>query len=352
MPPIDPPAGSRNGYGKPRQFIDDERETVTVRRPRVRDLAERFESKILPELYLHGLSSGDFDRALRGLLGEGAPLSASSIQRLKTRFELEYEAWKTRELSDLEVVYWWTDGLSVKAGIEDRKRALLTVVSAPTIGDKVVLACESGERESKESWLQAPPGSQRTRAELATADGGRRAPRDLGGLWRDPSDRRRAAVLEPQDHQCLRRSVQAGPTEGRRAAKGDAVCGDEGRLRATARRICAGVPEDGEQSRRHAPTGLGPHGHVLFVSARALAPSADDEHRRIPLRLGAAPHGRIPPLQARGGSHGHHLEDAPGCRDVVEEAERAGAAAKDRRLKPLYTPLDDGSTHARRYNLA
>lgn len=165
--PVDPPAGSRNGYGKLRSFSMMSG-TVTVRRPRVRDLTERFESKVLPlfkrrtqevgtmlpELYLHGLSTGDFDLALRGLLGEGAPLSASSIQRLKARFELEYEAWKTRDLSALDVVYWWADGLYVKAGIEDRKSALLTIVGALTNGDKVVLACESGERESKESWLK------------------------------------------------------------------------------------------------------------------------------------------------------------------------------------------------------
>lgn len=165
--PVDPPQGSRNGYGRPRHFSMS-CGTVTVRRPRVRDLEERFESKVLPlfkrrtrevgqmlpELYLHGLSSGDFELALRGLLGEGAPLSASSIQRLKARFELEYEAWKTRDLSGLEVVYWWADGLYVKAGIEDRKAALLTIVGALSSGEKVVLACESGERESKESWLK------------------------------------------------------------------------------------------------------------------------------------------------------------------------------------------------------
>ena len=165
--PIDPPPGSRNGYGKPRAFSMLSG-TVTVRRPRVRDLTERFESKILPvfkrrtqevgtllpELYLHGLSTGDFDLALRGLLGEGAPLSASSIQRLKARFELEYDAWTRRDLSDLAVVYWWADGLYVKAGIEDRKSALLTIVGALTTGEKIVLACESGERESKESWLK------------------------------------------------------------------------------------------------------------------------------------------------------------------------------------------------------
>lgn len=165
--PVDPPTGSRNGYGKLRQF-SMMNGTITVRRPRVRDLVERFESQILPlfkrrtqevgtllpELYLHGLSSGDLDLALRGLLGEGAPLSASSIQRLKARFELEYEAWTKRDLSGLEVVYWWADGLYVKAGIEDRKSALLTIVGALTTGEKIVLACESGERESTESWLK------------------------------------------------------------------------------------------------------------------------------------------------------------------------------------------------------
>jgi hypothetical protein len=86
----------RNGYGKPRR-LSTPSGTLTVRRPRVRGLDARFESRILPlfqrrtaavgqllpELYLHGLSSGDFDLALRGLLGEGAPLSASSIARLK-----------------------------------------------------------------------------------------------------------------------------------------------------------------------------------------------------------------------------------------------------------------------------
>lgn len=165
--PIDPPPGNRNGYGKPRTFSMLSG-TVTVRRPRIRDLADRFESKVLPlftrrtqevstllpELYLHGLSSGDFELALRGLLGEGAPLSASSIQRLKARFELEYAAWTKRNLSDLQVVYWWADGLYVKAGIEDRTSALLTIVGALSTGEKIVLACESGERESKDSWLK------------------------------------------------------------------------------------------------------------------------------------------------------------------------------------------------------
>ena len=162
--PVDPPVGSRNGYGNPRQF-SMMNGTVTVRRPRVRDLAERFVSKILPlfkrrttevgrllpELYLHGLSTGDFDLALRG---EGAPLSASSIQRLKTRFELDYETWKKRDLSGLEVVYWWADGLYVKAGHRGPHERIAHARGRAHHGREGGTGLESGERESKESWLK------------------------------------------------------------------------------------------------------------------------------------------------------------------------------------------------------
>lgn len=85
---------------------------------------------MLPELYLHGLATGDFELALRGLLGDGAPLSSASLQRLKTKWQLEYESWKKQDLSGLKIVYQWADGLSVKAGLEKDKAALLVVIGA------------------------------------------------------------------------------------------------------------------------------------------------------------------------------------------------------------------------------
>jgi len=56
---------------------------------------------MLPELYLHGLAKGDFELALRGLLGDGAPRSRSSIERLKASWQLEREEWKSRDLPEL-----------------------------------------------------------------------------------------------------------------------------------------------------------------------------------------------------------------------------------------------------------
>jgi hypothetical protein len=62
--------------------------TITGCWSRVRDLNERFVSRVLPlfkrqtkkvgellpKLYLHGLALGDFELTLHGLLGEGAPI--------------------------------------------------------------------------------------------------------------------------------------------------------------------------------------------------------------------------------------------------------------------------------------
>jgi transposase-like protein len=111
-------------------------------------------SKLLPELYLHGLSSGDFTLALRGLLGDGAPLSASSVQRLTEDWQRDYAQWRTQDLSALEPVYVWADGIYVKAGLESTKAALLVLIAALADGTKVVLAVESGHRESSESWAE------------------------------------------------------------------------------------------------------------------------------------------------------------------------------------------------------
>lgn len=117
---MDGPEGYRNGYGKARRLTMSSG-TITLRRPRVRGLEERFESRVLrlfvrrtkevgeliPELYLHGLAEGDFELALRGLLGEGALLSKGTIRRLRAVWTVEFEAWAKRSLSDREVVYVW-----------------------------------------------------------------------------------------------------------------------------------------------------------------------------------------------------------------------------------------------------
>jgi transposase-like protein len=148
----------RNGHGKARR-VTLGCGTITVHRPRVRGLEQRFESRVLPmfarrtaeinklipQLYLHGL-------ALRGLLGEAAPVSASTVARLKDGWRAEWEEWKKRPLDGMEVLFMWVDGVYVKAGLEKDKAVLLVMVGGLTDGRKVILAVEPGYRESTESW--------------------------------------------------------------------------------------------------------------------------------------------------------------------------------------------------------
>ena len=108
--------------------------------------------ELIPELYLHGLAGGDFELALRELLGEGAPLSASSLQRLKEKWQGEYEHWKSTAIEEKDWAYFWADGIYVKAGIGKEKAALLAVIGVQRDGSKCFLASEPGYRESKESW--------------------------------------------------------------------------------------------------------------------------------------------------------------------------------------------------------
>jgi transposase-like protein len=101
---------------------------------------------------LHGLPQGDFELALRGLLGDGAPLAPASIARLRAQWQLDDERWAERRLDAQPVVYLWADGLYVKAGLERDKAALLVVIGAFADGHKEVLAVTPGYRESAESW--------------------------------------------------------------------------------------------------------------------------------------------------------------------------------------------------------
>jgi len=149
--------------------------TMKIRAPRVNDKRvvegerQRFASKILPPylrrsknvsellplLYLRGLSTGDFREALPVLLGEDAAgLSPSSITRLVSIWQDEYQAWKKRSLADRDYVYVWADGVHFGVRLEDERLCALVVIGARPDGTKEVIAVEDGYRESKESWQE------------------------------------------------------------------------------------------------------------------------------------------------------------------------------------------------------
>jgi transposase-like protein len=68
-------------------------------------------TEVLPLLYLHGLSSGDFVPALGQFLGSSAGLSAAAITRLTETWKAEQRAFAERDLSGVDYVYLWADGI-------------------------------------------------------------------------------------------------------------------------------------------------------------------------------------------------------------------------------------------------
>ena len=77
-------------------------------------------TEVLPLLYLHGLSSKDFVPALEGFLGTDAGLSAATVTRLTVRWQDEARAFNARDLSGVDYVYMWADGIVRHEALHDR----------------------------------------------------------------------------------------------------------------------------------------------------------------------------------------------------------------------------------------
>ena len=109
-------------------------------------------SEVLPLLYLHGLSSGDFVPALSQFLGTSAGLSAPVITKLTEQWKSEARAFMQRDLSGTDYVYVWADGIHVNIRLEEARLCLLVMIGVRIDGRKELIALADGYRESAESW--------------------------------------------------------------------------------------------------------------------------------------------------------------------------------------------------------
>jgi putative transposase len=163
----------RNGSHQPREVLTNAG-AVQVVAPRVNDRRtdpdtgerRRFSSAILPPwcrktakvtevlplLYLPGLSTSDFAPALGQFLGSTAGLSAPVITRLTETWKAEQRAFAQRDLSRVDYVYLWADGVHVNIRLEEHKLCLLVLIGVRADGRKELVALADGYRESTESW--------------------------------------------------------------------------------------------------------------------------------------------------------------------------------------------------------
>lgn len=109
-------------------------------------------AEVLPLMYLHGMSSGDFAPALGEFFGSAAGLSASVITRLTKQWQDERATFARRELSGVDYVYVWADGIHFNVRLEEERLCALVIVGVRADGTKELVAIEDGYRESTESW--------------------------------------------------------------------------------------------------------------------------------------------------------------------------------------------------------
>jgi putative transposase len=109
-------------------------------------------AEVLPLMYLHGMSSGDFVPALEEFFGSAAGLSASVITRLTTDWQRERDQFSHRSLKDIDYVYLFADGIHFNVRLEEARLCALVIVGVRADGTKELVSITDGHRESAESW--------------------------------------------------------------------------------------------------------------------------------------------------------------------------------------------------------
>src|SRR5499427_1341624 len=159
----------RNGVAEPRKVTTAAGE-LEIQAPRVHDRREgrRFTSAILPPwarrspkvtevlpvLYSRGISTKDFEPALAEFFGSEAGLSASTIQRLTREWSAELSGFQQRDLSQIDYVYLWADGVHFNIRLEQDRLCCLVLIGVRADGHKELVAVGDGYRESEESWSE------------------------------------------------------------------------------------------------------------------------------------------------------------------------------------------------------
>jgi putative transposase len=165
----------RNGHARQRE-VTTVAGAVAVRAPRVDDRRidpvtgerARFRSVILPPwcrkspkvtevlplLYLHGLSTGDFVPALEAFFGSAVGLSAAAVGRLLDGWQADHQAFCQRDLTERDYVYVWADGVHFRVRLEQARLCCLVIVGVRADGTKELVALADGERESTDSWAE------------------------------------------------------------------------------------------------------------------------------------------------------------------------------------------------------
>jgi len=183
----EPRQGSRNGYSP--LTIKTTTGPVTLDRPKLRGTTQQFASRLLGKGvtrtnaieslviagYVRGLSTRDVEAALAEALGNEATVSKSTVSRICEAIKVEFEAFKGRDLSGVELEYLYLDGSHFKMHPGAGPEPVLVAWGITTDGKPVLLSIEPGSTESTDAWrgfLQSMTARGLRTPLLVISDGG------------------------------------------------------------------------------------------------------------------------------------------------------------------------------------
>jgi transposase-like protein len=160
----EPTEGSRNGYSP--VTIKTTAGPLTLKRPKLRGTTQRFASRLLGKGatrtnaieslviagYVRGLSTRDVEAAIEEALGPEATVSKSTVSRICEAIKIEFEAFKRRDLSGVELEYLYLDGSHFKMHPGAGPEPVLVAWGITTDGKPVLLSIEPGSSESIDAW--------------------------------------------------------------------------------------------------------------------------------------------------------------------------------------------------------
>jgi putative transposase len=200
--------GSRNGTRpKPIQTAEGE---ISIAMPQVRNTAERFVSRVIPDtravvrtrpleaLMIGGYVRGLSDRDIESLAEEAGlgHVSKSTVSRICHELRDRYTAFCNKSLADLNVLALFLDAIYLPTRPSGQKEGVLVAWGYTTEGKRVLVAVRLGQRESHEDWLDL--GRDLTRRGLRTpwfvvSDGAPGLIKAIEELWPE-AERGRCAV--------------------------------------------------------------------------------------------------------------------------------------------------------------
>jgi putative transposase len=159
------PRGLRNGYEGAR--LKTAEGAVDIKLPQVRGTEHPYRSRLMDflegnsavlerlvvEMYARGLSTRDVEDCFRDATGQ-LLISRSAVSEITDQLWEDYQTFRTRDLSGIDVSYLFVDGIYESLRRYGAKEGILCAWAITSDGRKVLLHLAVGNKESEDCWTE------------------------------------------------------------------------------------------------------------------------------------------------------------------------------------------------------